>query len=461
MRTVSTINPVNGETLDRYPVTSADEIETVLSDAVRAQSVWRRAPMRDRLAVVHEIRRLLDERRDQLAALAVAEMGKPIDQAREEVAKCTTVCTHGIENAEQALHDEAVSTPWREATVVYEPLGVVLAIMPWNYPYWQVVRFGIPALLAGNAIVLKHAPNVTGAALALGRLFSDAGVPPGLFTVLVVEPQETAEVATRLIGDERIAAVTFTGSNATGSWIARTAGAQTKKTVLELGGSDPFVVLDDADLETVVPQAVAGRMANTGQSCLAAKRFIVDQRLVEDFCERFSVEMDLWQLGDPASEGIRLGPLARPDLATTLRSQVQSSLSRGGRLKESRQRSPVGPAWCTPSLVYEATPEMPVMSEETFGPVAAVASFRDETEAVQLANATAYGLGASVWSVDPTRALELGSQITSGSLFVNAVVASDAYLPLGGVKQSGYGRELGWAGLREFVNLRSVVVQDA
>ncbi|HEX3931799.1 MAG TPA: aldehyde dehydrogenase family protein [Nocardioides sp.] len=459
MRTISTVSPSTGAPLESYPVTDEGDIDALLDDAVRAQAAWRRTPLKDRLAIVGEVARLLDTRRDQLAALAVAEMGKPLDQAREEVQKCATVCAHVVEHAEQALADESVTTPTRQGTVVYEPLGVALAVMPWNYPFWQVVRFGIPALAAGNAIVLKHAPNVTGAALALVRLFSDAGFPPGLFTVLVVDPRETSEIVTGLIGDPRIAAVTFTGSNATGARIAKTAGAALKKSVLELGGSDPFVVLDDAELDSVVPTAVSARMANTGQSCLAAKRFIVDERLAEEFCERYVAEMDLWKLADPALEGTRLGPLARPDLADTIRSQVERSAAQGGRVRRSRQPSPTGPAWCVPAVVLDATPGMAVMAEETFGPVAAVATFRKEADAVMLANATVYGLGASVWSSDPNRALELGSQIVSGSLFVNAVVASDAYLPLGGVKDSGYGRELGVAGLREMVNVRSVVVQ--
>jgi succinate-semialdehyde dehydrogenase / glutarate-semialdehyde dehydrogenase len=321
-----------------------------------------------------------------------------------------------------------------------------------------VFRFAAPALMAGNGGLLKHSPNVTGTALAIEELLTEAGLPRDVFRTLVIAEPDVPEVVGDLIRDDRIAAVTLTGSNRAGSHVASIAGQAAKKSVLELGGSDPFVVLEDADLEHVVPKAVAARFLNTGQSCLCAKRFIVHQSLVEEFGRRFADAVAALPVGSPQEASTKIGPLARPDLAENLDRQVRESVKAGARVLTGGTALENGPAWYAPTVLVDVTPDMPVMAEETFGPAAAVISFDTDEEAVALANATPYGLGASVWSADPERALAVGARISSGALFINAVTASDPRLPFGGVKQSGYGRELGEAGATEFTNVRTVVV---
>ena len=344
------------------------------------------------------------------------------------------------------------------SVVRYEPLGTVLAIMPWNFPFWQVFRFVAPTVAAGNAGILKHSPNVTGVALAIEQLLTDAGLPTGVFRTLVVAEDEVPATVDRLIQDDRIAAVTLTGSNRAGASVAASAGRAAKKSVLELGGSDPFVVLADADLDVVVPKAVAGRFLNSGQSCLCAKRFIVHESLADEFGRRFAAAVAELVVGSPTDESTDIGPLARPDLAAALARQVEESVAAGAVALTGGERLDRGPAWYAPTVLVDVTTEMPVMAEETFGPVAAVVAFGTDDEAVRLANATPFGLGASVWSADVDHALAVGARIESGALFVNAVTASDPRLPFGGVKQSGYGRELGEVGAREFTNIRTVVV---
>ena len=340
----------------------------------------------------------------------------------------------------------------------HEPIGTVLAIMPWNFPYWQVFRFAAPTLMAGNAGILKHSPNVTGVALAIETIFRDAGLPDGVFRTLVVAESDVPTTVDELIHDDRIAAVTLTGSNRAGYHVAASAGRAAKKSLLELGGSDPFVVLEDADLDVVVPKAVAGRFLNTGQSCLCAKRFIVHESIAEEFGHRFATAVSELVIGDPTEADTKIGPLARADLAENLAHQVEASVEAGAKVLTGGEPLDRGPAWYAPTVLVNVTLEMPVMAEETFGPAAAVIAFSTDDEAVELANATPYGLGASVWSADEERALNVGSRIASGALFINANTSSDPRLPFGGVKQSGYGRELGEAGATEFTNIRTILV---
>jgi succinate-semialdehyde dehydrogenase/glutarate-semialdehyde dehydrogenase len=455
---ITTVDPATGRELRRYDVMTAGDIDRLVEQVAAAQPAWAATPLGDRVAVLLRAAALLRERSDELGALATAEMGKPIAQAVAEVEKCAWVCEYYAEVSPRVLADEEVVAAGSRSLVRYEPLGTVLAIMPWNFPFWQVFRFVAPTVAAGNAGLLKHSPNVTGVALAVEQLLADAGLPAGVFRTLVVAEDDVPGTVDRLIGDDRIAAVTLTGSNRAGASVAASAGRAAKKSVLELGGSDPFVVLADADLDVVVPKAVAGRFLNSGQSCLCAKRFIVHESLAAEFGRRFAAAVAELVVGAPTEKTTDVGPLARPDLAAALERQVDESVAAGAVVLVGGERLDVGPAWYAPTVLVDVTTDMPVMAEETFGPVAAVVSFGSDDEAVELANATPFGLGASVWSTDVDHALAVGERIESGALFVNAVTASDPRLPFGGVKQSGYGRELGEAGAREFTNIRTVVI---
>ena len=455
---IITRDPATGRELSRYDAMTPADIDGLLDQVTTAQKAWADTPIEDRVGVLLTCAKLLRERAADLGALATAEMGKPITEAVAEVEKCAWVCEYYAETSPRQLADEEVVAAGSRSLIRYEPLGTVLAVMPWNFPYWQVFRFVAPTLTAGNAGILKHSPNVTGVALAIEQLLAEAGLPEGVFRTLVVAENDVPDTVDRLIQDDRIAAVTLTGSNRAGASVAASAGRAAKKTVLELGGSDPFVVLDDADLDVVVPKAVAGRFLNGGQSCLCAKRFIVHESLAEEFGRRFAAAVDDLVIGSPEDGTTNIGPLARPDLAETLERQVHESVEAGAVALTGGTRLDRGPAWFAPTVLVNVTPDMPVMAEETFGPAAAVIAFRTDDEAVRLANATPYGLGASVWSADVDHALRVGERISSGALFINAVTASDPRLPFGGVKQSGYGRELGEAGAREFTNIRTVVI---
>ena len=455
---VITIDPATGRELHRHDAMTARDIEAVLAQVTAAQKTWAATAIEARTAVLLRTAAILRERAAELGALATAEMGKPITEAIAEVEKCAWVCEYYAETSPQQLADEEVAAGGSRSFIRYEPLGTVLAIMPWNYPYWQVFRFVAPTLTAGNAGILKHSPNVTGVALAIEQVLTDAGLPTGVFRTLVVAESEVPATVDRLIRDDRIAAVTLTGSNRAGASVAASAGRAAKKTVLELGGSDPFLVLADADLDIVVPKAVAGRFLNTGQSCLCAKRFIVHETLFDEFGRRFAAAVEELVIGSPNEVTTMIGPLARPDLAENLERQVNESVEAGAVVLTGGKRLDRGPAWYAPTVLVNVKPDMPVMAEETFGPAAAVIAFSTDDEAVALANATPYGLGASVWSADASHALEVGSRISSGALFINAVTASDPRLPFGGVKQSGYGRELGDVGAREFTNIRTVLI---
>ncbi|HEX5995571.1 MAG TPA: NAD-dependent succinate-semialdehyde dehydrogenase [Jiangellales bacterium] len=454
---IVTVNPATGAELARYDSMSRAEIDRLLEAATSAQASWARGELKDRCSVLVAAAEQLRRRRDELAGLMVSEMGKPVTEAIAEIDKCAWVCDYYAEQSPAALADEHIDASGSGSWISYEPLGVVLAIMPWNFPLWQVFRFVAPALVAGNAGMLKHSPNVSGCAVAVQDILTAAGLPNGLFTTLLVAEPDVPETVAWLVADRRIAAVTLTGSNRAGSQVAAAAGRAVKKTVLELGGSDPFVVLDDADLDEVIPKAVASRFINSGQSCLAAKRFLVHRSLVEDFGRRLADAVRQLKVGDPADPETRIGPLARPDLARALHAQVDSSIQAGARVLIGGATENEG-AWYPPTVLLDVTTDMPVMAEETFGPVAAVLGFDDDADAIRLANLTPYGLGASVWSRDQERALAVGRRIQSGALFINAVVASDPRLPFGGVKESGYGRELGIAGAREFTNIRTILV---
>ncbi len=455
---VTTVNPATGALLERYPAMDASKVDAVVGAVEQARSGWAATSLSYRADVLRRAAGILRRQARELGALATAEMGKPITESIAEVDKCAWVCEYYAETSPGVLADREVEIDGVASWISYEPLGTILAVMPWNFPFWQVFRFAASALMAGNSVLLKHSPNVTGTALAVERVLLDAGVAPDVFRTLVVAEPDVPATVERLIDDDRVDAVTLTGSNRAGSHVAAIAGREAKKSLLELGGSDPFVVLDDGDLDVVVPKAVAGRFLNTGQSCLCAKRFIVHDSLADEFARRLARAVENLPIGDPMDDNTRIGPLARADLADNLERQVDGSVSLGAKVLTGGHRLDRGPAWYAPTVVVDVTANMPVMAEETFGPVAAVTSFQSDDEAVELANHTIYGLGASVWSQDPKRALAVGRRIESGALFVNANTASDPRLPFGGVKKSGYGRELGTAGATEFTNVRTVVV---
>ncbi|MGY1607221.1 NAD-dependent succinate-semialdehyde dehydrogenase [Geodermatophilus sp. SYSU D00700] len=456
--TVTTVNPATGETLTSYPGSDVGEALSVLASVTEAQAAWTGTPVEQRAEVVRSIGAQLRKQADELAALMTAEMGKPIVEARAEVEKSATACDFYADHGPAALAPRDVDTGDQRSWVAPEPLGVVLAVMPWNFPFWQVLRFAAPTLLAGNTAILKHSPNVTGCALAVEQVFRDAGLPENAFRSIVVAEEDVPAVSQALLEDDRIAAVSLTGSERAGSAVAATAGRVIKKSLLELGGSDPFVVLDDADLDAAVAGAVKSRFINSGQSCLAAKRFVVHRAVAEEFSRRFAAAVADLRVGDPTDPATTIGPMARADLLDGLERQVRESVAAGASVLVGGQRLDREGAWFAPTVVTDVTPDMPVMAEETFGPVAAVVTVSDDDEAVRVANATRYGLAASVWSSAPQRALAVGRRITSGALFVNAVVASDPRLPFGGTKRSGYGRELGEAGALEFTNTRTYVI---
>ena len=455
-RALESIDPTSGERLRVWPELDEHELERRLAFAYAAAQRWARVSFDERASCLERAAQLLGERAAELAALMASEMGKPLAQGRAEVEKCAQGCEHFAAHAARSLSDEPV-VPERVGArelVCFRPLGVVLAIMPWNFPLWQVVRAAAPALMAGNGLALKHAENVQGCALALETLFVDADLPAGLFTNLAVSVERTPA----LIRDRRIAAVTLTGSTRAGRAVAEVAGAALKKCVLELGGSDPYVVLADADLELAARTCAASRLINAGQSCIAAKRFVVLEPVRAEFTERFVAAMLARTLGDPRTE-VDLGPLARADLRDALHAQVRRSLERGARLLLGGEL-PRGPGFFyPPTVLTDVAPGQPAYEEELFGPVAAILAARDEAHAVRLANDTSFGLGAAVFTRDVERGLRLArEELHAGSVFVNDFVRSDPRLPFGGIRDSGFGRELASFGLREFVNVKTIVV---
>lgn len=455
---IEVVNPATGATVGSYPTHSREEVDGFLDAATQAQAAWAAEPVATRAGVLRAVAERLRADRQRLAALMTSEMGKPINEAIAEVEKSAWACEYYAESGPAFLAPEPVKTENASSWISYEPIGTVLAVMPWNFPYWQVLRFAAPTLLAGNAAILKHSPNVTGSALAIAQLFVDAGLPVGLFTTLVIAEPEVPKITGALIADDRIAAVTITGSERAGAAVAAAAGRAIKKSVMELGGSDPFVVLADADLDLAVTSAVRGRFINSGQSCLAAKRFIVHESLVAEFSTRFAEAVRDLEVGDPTMVTSTVGPIARADLVDALDRLVQDSIGQGATALVGGARIDRPGSWYAPTVLTDVTETMPVMVQETFGPVAAVIAARDDDEAVRIANLSRYGLGASVWSTDPAHALAVGTRIVSGALFINATVASDPRLPFGGTKKSGYGRELGAAGAVEFTNVRTIVL---
>lgn len=456
-KTFESINPTTGELLASYETHNPEKVKQALEAASGAFSVWSNKPVAERANVLRSIAAQLRIQKRELAELATREMGKPIQQSLDEVEKCAKTLEHYATEGPAMLADQIVATDAKKSYVHFNPLGTILAVMPWNFPYWQVLRCAAPILLSGNVMVLKHASNVSGCALAIEDVFKNANAPQGLFQTLLLPSSEIAA----LIADPGINAVTFTGSTQAGSQVAAAAGKAIKKQVLELGGSDPYVILEDAELEPTLKICTTARLVNSGQSCVAAKRFIVDQKLKKDFEEGLvlSFEESIWG-GDPLDPAMRIGPMARVDLRDSLHKQVQDSIAKGAKLL-CGGFIPEGPgAFYPPTILTNVKKGMPAYDEEMFGPVAAIIEAKNEDDAIRLANDSEYGLGAAIFSKDRARAERLAAGgIQAGNVFVNAQVHSDARLPFGGVKHSGYGRELGLYGLHEFTNIKTVFIQ--
>ena len=449
-------NPYTGRRLRRFTTFSWGRTVRILGQAHRAAAQWRTTTLAERATVLRRAAALLRERQDELARLMALEMGKPLRDGRAEAQKCATCCDYYAEHAAGFLADEEVKTDAGRSFISHAPLGVVLAIMPWNFPLWQVVRFAAPALMAGNVGLLKHAPNVPQCALALEKLLHDAGLPPAAFRTLLIDTDQVEQ----LLADDRVQAVTLTGSGRAGSAVAATAGRYLKKAVLELGGSDPFIVLADADLALAAQTAAQSRMLNAGQSCIAAKRFIVEKSVQPEFVRLLRGHLTRLRYGDPLNEATDYGPLARPDLADTLSQQVADSVRQGARLALAGGQPRPGATQFAPVILTHVKAGQRAYSEEFFGPVALVLTARDAAHAVQLANDSPFGLGAAVWTRDAAQAEAIARQLESGAVFVNGLVKSMPELPFGGVKQSGYGRELSYLGIQEFTNQKSVWIAN-
>jgi succinate-semialdehyde dehydrogenase/glutarate-semialdehyde dehydrogenase len=452
---IESVNPATGETIASYQEMSQEEVSLAIDGAHRAFLAWRETPFAERARLMKRAAAGLRARREEFAVLMAREMGKPLSGGRSETDKCAWVCDFYAEQAEGFLAPEKIETDASDSYVAFQPLGVVLAVMPWNFPFWQVFRFAAPGLMAGNAGALKHASNVPGCALAIEEVFRDAGFPAGLLRTLLIGNRQVE----RVIAHPKIVAVTLTGSSPAGRAVAGKAASLLKKSVLELGGSDPYLILEDADLDAAVATCVSSRLINSGQSCIAAKRFIVPRRLAADVERRFVEQMRGKVLGNPLDEKTEIGPQARRDLRDALHRQVEDSRRRGARCLLGGEVPEGAGAFYPATVLAGVGPGMPAYEEELFGPVAALIAVDGEEEAVRVANDSSFGLGAAVFTRDVARGEAIARRLEAGCCFVNDLVRSDPRLPFGGIKESGYGRELGPFGIREFVNIKTVYVK--
>jgi len=450
--TFKSINPYNNEEIKTYSEQSETGIESILSASEEAFDSWRTVPIPERSRRMQKAAELLRENKETYARTMTLEMGKPITESISEIEKCAWVCEFYAENAERFLADQIIETDASESFISHDPIGPVLAIMPWNFPFWQVFRFVAPALMAGNVALLKHAPNVFGCAMHIEDLLKEAGFPDGVFQNLVIHHDKVENI----IADDRVKAATLTGSERAGSSVAALAGEHIKKTVLELGGSNSFIVWEDADIDQAVDTGISARMMNSGQSCIAAKRFILVGDAYEKFLPAFTEKVKELKSGDPLDEATDIGPLARTDLAEKLERQVKDSVEKGAQLLMGGERNR---AYYEPTILTNVEPGMPAFDEELFGPAACFIRAESEDEAFELAGKSKYGLGTTVFTTDTERALKAAGSVPDGAYFINELVKSDPRLPFGGTKRSGYGRELSREGILEFVNKKTVYVK--
>lgn len=448
---IKTVNPFNNQPIKEYLLYNSEELTDILETSKQTFQLWKNTSIKERCRLLINLAQIIEDEKHELATLMTLEMGKPITQSISEIEKCLTLCDFYATNADDFLADELIETDASESFISYDPLGTILAIMPWNYPFWQVLRFAIPTLTAGNTAILKHAANVTGCALAIEMLFEKAGYPKGCFTTVLANHKAIED----LIANDIIKAVTLTGSEAAGRNIAATAGKNLKKTVLELGGSNACIVLDDADLENHMDTMVNARMQNTGQSCIAAKRFIVTEHIYDAFLKQFKDKVAALKFGDPMDKETTIGTLARADLAKTLKKQIDDSIKLGATIVIGNKQKD---AHFEPTIITDISPEMPVFNEETFGPVAAIIKVKNAEEAFKIAAETKFGLGTMVFTQSIDTAENYIDSIEDGAYFVNEMVKSDTRLPFGGTKSSGYGRELSKEGIHEFVNKKTVYI---
>ncbi len=451
----TTLNPASGELIEEYPLWDDEQLEAALSASHAASEGWQASPMAERSELMHRAAETLRARADELAGLITLEMGKLLKEAKAEVEKCAWVCDYYAEQAPAFLADDVIESDAGRSLIAYQPLGTVLAVMPWNFPLWQVFRFAAPTLMAGNTGVLKHASNVPQCAQAIESVFRDAGFPEGVFRTLMISAAQVEGV----IRDPRIHAVTLTGSEPAGRKVAATAGEVLKPSVLELGGSDPFIVLEDADLDLAVGQGLASRFLNSGQSCIAAKRFIVVDAIADEFVARFCTEVEGLMPGDPSDAATTLAPMAREDLRDELHKQVEESAAAGAVVVTGGYPLKRDGAYYAATILDRVEPGQRAYREELFGPVAIVIRARDEADAIRIANDSEFGLGGSVWTADSARGEAAARRVQSGCCFVNGMVKSDPRLPFGGIKNSGYGRELSLLGIREFVNAKTIWIR--
>ncbi len=452
---IQTVNPSTGKVVKTFEEFSPEQVSKIIDDVQQSFLKWKNTSFEERSVLMFNAAALLRKKKNEYAEILTLEMGKPITQAIAEVEKCAWVCEYYAGNARKILSEEIIETDAAESYVRFDPLGIVLAVMPWNFPFWQVFRFAAPALMAGNAGLLKHASNVPMSALAIEEIFSDAGFPKNIFRTLLIGSSLVEDV----INNKYVKAVTLTGSEPAGKKVAETAGKVLKKTVMELGGSDPFVVLEDADIESAAKTAVTARIINNGQSCIAAKRFIVVEKVYDEFKNKFVELMNAVKVGNPMKNETEVGPITREDLLAELEIQIQKSVEKGAEILCGGKRIARDGYFLEPTIIANVLPGMPAYDDEIFGPVASLIKAKDEVDAIRIANDSSFGLGSSLWTKDLEHAKELAEVIESGSVFINGMVKSDPRLPFGGIKNSGYGRELSNYGIKEFVNIKTVWIK--
>ena len=454
---MKSVNPYTNKELKSYPTVTKEDIDKVLAKSDKAYSTWKQTSFKERAGLMNKLAKLLRSKKDDLAKIATEEMGKPIKQAVAEVEKCAWVCEYYADNASDFLADKQLETDYHQSMISYEPIGAVLAVMPWNYPFWQVFRFAAPTLMAGNVAILKHASNVPACALAIEKLFLEAGFPKAVFQSLLISSKEVEQ----LIKADIVQAVSLTGSGKAGSIVSSQAAKEIKKSLLELGGNDAFIVLADADIDLAVEKAMLGRFQNNGQSCIAAKRFFIEEAIYDQFINEFKTKVEALTLGDPMDEKTDIGPLAKPEFVEELAKQVDESVKKGATILAGGEIEGEHKHFYQPTILENVKAGMPAFDEELFGPVASVTKVKSVEEAIELANNSKFGLGGCIFSKDIKAAQQHARKIVTGTVAINDITKSDPRAPFGGVKQSGFGRELGKNGILEFVNEKTIHIAKA